>query len=317
MSHSNTRWVLAFNASCGTCRAISERVAQACDGKLEVLPLTDSKVEEWREQALGPQAPWAPTLLRVSEQDSQVQAWTGPAMGIWLVRRLGLKSTMRVLAALERLRRGEEEQLAKPVNEGVIGRAQFLKLCAGGVVAAGLIMMGKVPAFAAGDGKLWAEAQAWVKANQDHLPATYDELIARPMAYRKAIYRASPLSVRARFWEEQLKRFRAAHPNCTPEQEAFLERAHQLVRTNFASLTDADKKAAIDAFGKEQAHALFATLGPAESTPAMSPARPADDVCNCTVGHDWCSDSTCHWYSCAQEGGCGAFWQYTCNGLCG
>jgi hypothetical protein len=315
MDHQTIRWILAFNASCGTCRAISERIAQTCDGKLEALPLADARVEQWREQALGPDAPWLPTLLRIAGQDTEVRAWTGPAMGIWLVHRLGLRSTMRVLAELEQLRSGEEKHQSPQMDGGVIGRAQFLRLCAGGTVAAGLIMMGKTPVFAAGEDRAWVEAQSWIEANKNHLPENYDELTAYPMVYRKAIYRASTLRVRGRFWEEQLNRYLATHPECSKEQEAVLARALYLTHTGFASLTEADEKAAIDAFGKDKARAIFATLGP-ESTPKASSVRPADQTCNCTVGHDWCSDATCQWLACATTGGCGAFWQYDCNGLC-
>jgi len=58
-----TRWVLAFDASCNTCREISAQVSSASDGKLEVLPLNHPDVQRWRQQGLGVQPPWAPTLL--------------------------------------------------------------------------------------------------------------------------------------------------------------------------------------------------------------------------------------------------------------
>lgn len=80
---------------------MSRAVARACDGKLELMPLSHPDVRQWRKQSqqnLGRQAVWAPTLIRVRAGD--VRAWTGPAMGIMLVRYLGLRSTMRVLEAL-------------------------------------------------------------------------------------------------------------------------------------------------------------------------------------------------------------------------
>jgi hypothetical protein len=315
MNLSSTRWILAFNASCGTCRAISERVAQACDRKLEVLPLTDAKVEQWRKQALGQEAPWAPTLLKIASQGTQVRAWTGPAMGIWLVRRLGLRSTMQVLAALGQLQRVEEEHLPKQTDQRIIGRAQFLRLCAGGTVAAGLILMGKTPVFAAGGNQAEAKVQAWIEANKGHLPETYDAVVAYPMPYRRAIYRASTPQVRGQLWEEQLNRYRAAHPGLSPEQETVLDRSLHLTRTNFASLTEADEKAAISAFGKDEALALFATLGPL-SAPMATPADDGPD-CGCTVGHDYCGGNTsCQYTYCNYVGGCGPFWSYQCNGLC-
>ncbi len=101
------RWVLAFDASCGTCREVSRAVARACDGRLEVLPLSHDAVREWRAQAVGSSSQWAPTLLRV--QDGRVRAWTGRAMGLALVRHLGPRGTMNVLRALGRLRHDDEE----------------------------------------------------------------------------------------------------------------------------------------------------------------------------------------------------------------
>lgn len=316
MSRSNTRWILVFNASCGTCRAISEKIAQACDGKLEVLPLTDARVEQWREQALGPQAPWMPTLLRITGQDTEVRAWVGPAMGVWLVRRLGLRSTMRVLAALERLRSGEEEQQSKQMKRGVIGRAQFLRLCTGGAIAAGMIMMGKTPAFAAGEDQAWVEAQSWVEANKGRLPENYDELIGYPMAYRKAIYRASTPGVQARFWQEQFQRYRAAHPECSAEQAAVLDRALELTRTGFTTHTEADEQAMIAAFGKDGSRALFATLG---SEPTIRSGRLADFSCECSNSSDYCGGGKrCILGAdgCTETGGCGLGWSYPCNGMC-
>jgi hypothetical protein len=43
-------WILAFDASCGTCREISQVVDVAAEGKLEVLSLSRPDVREWREQ---------------------------------------------------------------------------------------------------------------------------------------------------------------------------------------------------------------------------------------------------------------------------
>lgn len=308
MNYTTVQWILTFNASCGTCRAISERIAQACDGKLEVRPLTDANVERWRKQALGPQAPQMPTLLRIADHETDVQAWTGAAMGLMLVRRLGLQSTTRVLAALERLRRGEEDNTATAIKRG-----QFLRLCAGGAVAAGMIILGKTPAFAIRENRVEAEARAWVVANKDRLPQTYDALITHPLTYRKTIYRALTPDVRSQLWQEQFQRYRAAHPTLTTQQEAVLNRFQELARANGATLNKADEQAATDAFGKSEAYAIFCTLGPHSTASSL---RPADQVCNCTVGHDWCSDTSCHMTSCAIEGGCGVLWSYDCNGLC-
>src|SRR5439155_1687717 len=137
--------------------------------------------------------------------------------------------------------------------------------------------------FAAGESREWAEAHDWVEANKGRLPETYDDLLAHPMVYRKAIYRASKVDVRCRFWEEHLKRYIATHPGLTMEQEQAIARAFYLIQTRFASLTQADEKMFIAAFGREEAHAIFATLGPGAAPTKLSP-RIANYDCNCTRG---------------------------------
>jgi len=141
------RWVLTFDASCGTCREIARAVAQACDGKLDVMPLAHPDVRRWRQQSLGPTAPWAPTLMRI--QDSDVRAWIGAAMSIRLLRLLGARSTVRVVTALGQLsHRGNERRPASSPGQDAMGRAEFLRFGAGAVVAVGFIFAGRMPALA-------------------------------------------------------------------------------------------------------------------------------------------------------------------------
>jgi hypothetical protein len=52
MSNTAAGWLLAFDASCGTCRKISSAVVDVCVRKLEVLPLLHPDVRQWREQSL-------------------------------------------------------------------------------------------------------------------------------------------------------------------------------------------------------------------------------------------------------------------------
>jgi hypothetical protein len=52
-AQNRTRWILAFDSSCGRCREISARVVQASGGKLEVLPFIAPDVKRWRVQSLG------------------------------------------------------------------------------------------------------------------------------------------------------------------------------------------------------------------------------------------------------------------------
>jgi len=149
--NARARWVLAFDASCGTCREISRLVAHASEGKLEILPLAHTDVRLWRERSLGSQPPWRPTLIRIHGSD--VRAWTGAAMGIRLGRRLGIPLTIRLVRLLGQLSRPEHNYSSEQTNidQSIMGRAQFLRLGTGAMVAAGLILAGRTPALADGE----------------------------------------------------------------------------------------------------------------------------------------------------------------------
>jgi hypothetical protein len=310
MSAASVRLVLAFDASCGQCREISAAVARACDGRLEVLPLTHADVRRWRERWFGEDAPWAPTLIRVAGDD--IRVWTGSRMALPLMRGLGPKPTVRVLRALGELRR-------KPTTEpGGLGRKQFLQLAAGAAVAAGLVLGGRTSAAA----DTAAKARDWVAANRDRLPQRYDQLAALPLEYRRAVFAESSTQVRARLWLDHLDHYLATHPDLETAQTKILDRAHALVPKVFAGGREATsaerarlKKDAIARFGFEEARAILATLGPSER---RSPAAPRD--CECSWADSWCTPLlactnypiTCEY----SDSGCGDFWIWPCDGVC-
>lgn len=95
MNRIAVRWLLAFDASCGTCKGIAHAVGRACRGRLEMPPLADAEVRRLREKALGPGPEWAPTLLHID--GDRVRAWTGAAMALPLGRRLGPAGNARVV----------------------------------------------------------------------------------------------------------------------------------------------------------------------------------------------------------------------------
>jgi hypothetical protein len=72
------------------------------------------------------------------------------------------------------------------------------------------------------------------------------------------------------------------------------------------------------AFGKDEAHALFATLGPDTRPPAS--VTPQLSSCQCSTWDDLCIGSICYYqagYSCDRTDlGCGTFWSYHCDGIC-
>jgi len=314
------RWVLAFDASCATCREISDAVSRACGGKLEALPLIHPDVRQWRDRALGPDAPSAPTLVRVTGDD--VRAWTGKAMAVPLARRLGLRASARVLCALGHLR---GQATAVPFERpGVMDRARFFQLCAGLAVAAGVIVTGTTPAFAE---KRCATAAAWVAKNKGHLPQTYDEVIAYPMAYRRAIFSALSATTKSQLWSEQLTRYRTAH-QLSSEQSAVIQTGLRLSRPAlFERLGSAEVKRSLDelrkssgaAFGGPATDALFATLGPAESAKSAADASVGpDNACSCATADSYCGNNThCQSGGCGySSSGCGTFYAYACDGLC-
>lgn len=117
------------------------------------------------------------------------------------------------------------------------------------------------------------QIRAWVEANRGQLPEQFDDFVAHPMAYRRAIFAELSLQVRSRLWSEHLARYRQDHPDLNQEQRAVLDQAQELfadpdtfatVRTEPDPELDQLKDAAIAAYGHTEARALIATLGPEE-----------------------------------------------------
>ncbi|MFI6662220.1 bacteriocin fulvocin C-related protein [Streptomyces sp. NPDC050523] len=322
-SESEVRWMLAFDASCSTCRAVSSIVFNAGAGQLEVVALGRADVRAWRSSALGPDAPWAPTLIKVTTgtgdvtaaperpatRRESVHAWTGPSMTLRMLRRLGPRATLRVLRAL-----GEAREENRAHAGSGSSRAQFLRVAGGLAVASTILFKGGTPAFAEGQDAV--AANAWVEANAERLPTRYAEVTALPLAHRRAVHAALPPAARSHLWVEHIDRFRTAHPHLTARQSTVLARARDtasdpatfqrrpLARPQHCDLTES----AIAAFGKEEAVQLLATLGPSETL--------AQD-CSCSSFSDACIFSDCIGGGCTiSDGGCGKFWIWDCDGTC-
>lgn len=92
--------VLTFDASCARCRAVAATVARTVGPDLDVLPLSDYRASAWCTEAGA--AGRAPTLLEITptDGDDRVRAWTGPAAGAALLRRLGPRRALRLADAL-------------------------------------------------------------------------------------------------------------------------------------------------------------------------------------------------------------------------
>ncbi|WP_221357262.1 bacteriocin fulvocin C-related protein [Streptomyces beigongshangae] len=314
------RYVLAFDASCGTCRDISSAVSAACDGRLEILPLAHPGVERWRTAVLGAEPPWAPTLLAVRGDD--VRAWVGRRMAPALLRRLGPRATVRVLQSLGQLRVQAAGRPLSPVGRPAVGRAAFLRAGGGLLVAGGVVLLGRTPAFA-------EQARTWAENNPRNLPRRYAEYIKYPTAYRRAVFERLTPSEKAALWTEHVKAWRVAHPHLTARQTKALEEiaasaakpaSHDPALRSPRELNHI-KDVAVEAFGREEAKALGVTLGPAPSSlPAGTDPRLLSG-CTCNREDDWCGLA----YHCRLENGatcdetssgCGWWGGQRCNGLC-
>lgn len=152
------RLVLGYDAGCSACTDLANRVAQRVGDKLDVRNLRDPELQGWREQALGEDAKWAPTLFRVDE--GSVEAWTGWRMGWALSRAMGPAATWRVMQALGEVGAAPKIEESKVVDklpekaaEAVVGisRGRFLKGVGGAAVAMSVL---------SGTGGLASPAQA-------------------------------------------------------------------------------------------------------------------------------------------------------------
>ncbi|MFE9611486.1 bacteriocin fulvocin C-related protein [Streptomyces sp. NPDC006012] len=335
MSDQKARWMLAFDASCGTCRKVASTIESSCRQRLEIVPLDRPDVADWRRTALGENAPWKPTLLKV--EGDAARAWTGALMGVALTRRLGVRGTLHVLRALGELTAADRHRDPGGAERGsgALPRKGFLRLAAGGAVAGSLVLAGRTPALAAGTRQ--NEVRDWMERHKNALPTGYAEVTSHPMAYRRAIYSASAPEVKRSLWLEHFKAYRTSHRALTTDQRDVLDRLTSFVggtETLFTTTIAAGdsrheeltpiKTDAIEAFGKEEARALMTQLGPDSGAEALG------GECQCALGDpNWCG-KVCHSCCYFQNGcatgcgccctlvssGCGSLWEYICDGLC-
>jgi hypothetical protein len=92
---------LLFDSGCSLCTELAEQIETLSEGKLAVRSLRDPQVQVWRTEALGPDAPWAPTLLAV--EGEQVRGWTGFPMAGQLLWLLGPRKSWQVLQLLQEI----------------------------------------------------------------------------------------------------------------------------------------------------------------------------------------------------------------------
>lgn len=143
------RLVLGFDAGCTTCGDVARRIEAEVGEKLEVRPLHDPQMAHWREEALGEDAPWAPTLVEV--KGGEVRAWTGVGMGVRMGRALGPLTTWRLMQVLGEVA-GTSVTAGAPAARTAAGlsRGRFLRGLAGGLFALSVLPAGSALASPAG-----------------------------------------------------------------------------------------------------------------------------------------------------------------------
>lgn len=142
--------ILGFDVGCGTCSDLAASVQERVGDKLSVENLNEPQLLIWREEALGKEAKWAPTLFEV-EGEKVLRAWTGWKMGFALSRKLGPSSTWQVMQALGEVGAAPKveetavvEKLPEKAAEAVSGmsRSQFIKGVGGAAVAISIVSGG-------------------------------------------------------------------------------------------------------------------------------------------------------------------------------
>jgi hypothetical protein len=211
-------------------------------------------------------------------------------MAFPLVKLLGLKAMVRVLRALGALRDDARHPAVMADGRDGLKRSQFLRVAAGAMVVGGMVVAGK-PAFAE---QRKNTVTAWVAANRDKLPKTYDGITAYSEPYRRVIYSAQTPAIRSSLWVERVARYRAAQSGLTADQNRVLDRVAAMAgdlrvfdRNRPDSVYrqfDLVREQVDAAFGADKSRSLIATLGTADAAQPMSPLYD----CTCSGRSDWC-----------------------------
>lgn len=62
---------LGYDAGCLKCSTIATRIEDEVGDQLTLIPLASPQMRGWREELLGEDARWAPTLVRVSGEQER------------------------------------------------------------------------------------------------------------------------------------------------------------------------------------------------------------------------------------------------------
>jgi hypothetical protein len=187
-----------------------------------------------------------------------------------------------------------------------------------------------------------ATIQAWVEANKERLPTTYEGLSRFSVTYRRAIFGTLPADIKSRLWRQHFHVYLANHPNLAPAQIAIVREMHALASPEFFARRSDDAKRngatdrlraeddrrlaeleerAAELFSNHELTALMAYLGPAEEERQLQDSNnplPMGIACECSTSSDWCASGYDCWHASCDviRDACGSWWSYDCNGLC-
>lgn len=168
----NTQWILGFDGSCCTCSRLATQIVDLSAGKLLARSLRAPDVQRWREQVLGTDAPWVPTLFAFD--GTHVRAWIGPAMAWRLAQLVGIKRTWQFARML-----GDLATPASAIADP--GRRRVLKQGLGAAAVTLAVLSGRstIAIAAQGNGDLELEkpspsekaglARSWRSSEQQKL----------------------------------------------------------------------------------------------------------------------------------------------------
>lgn len=319
MMRGDPNWILAFDGDCRTCDSIARSTESASQGRLSVMPLASPQVQTWLKAASASSAQTRPVLIHVAQE--KIRVWGGLAMAAKLVKLLGPRKSTAVLSALGR-------RTAYPLLEAMPDlqetrsessrptRRRFMQLGIGIAIAGGVVVTGRVPAFA-------DPLPGWLAGLDESAPKTYDELVKLRTDYRRAAYLRLAPEQKSAVWLDHIAAFKDGRELDRTQQET-IERV-RIIAGDMATFApdagpyaeaDGVESAAKSAFGHDAARELFAVLGPVHPEPQNAVLA----ACQCSTASDYCSGSR----SCRRNaggcshtsGGCGFLYTYNCDGGC-
>jgi len=186
----------------------------------------------------------------------------------------------------------------------------------------------------------------WLQSNRHELPVSYEELVAFPVEYRRAIMSTYDAETKLRMWRTHLDAMMAA-PETSVSERALLLQISQALRSDmFARPLPVSARGELreleqiakSGLSAGRALSALAIMGPADpvgwtwaaarvraiaklrSAFALSAMAPD---CSCSRQSDWCMPlptsptSECQTKSCQILGDeCGTLWTYDCDGMC-